>query len=125
MTTSLDTTVLEAVLTGRIVGPQDADWDTARAAWNLSVDQRPAFVAQVATADDVAEVIRFARSAGLRVAPQGTGHNAAAHRRSRPARCCCAPTHCVRSPSTPSAASSGSAPACSGARSPRRSHRTA
>ena len=78
MTTSLDTTVLAAVLTGRIVGPQDAEWDTARAAWNLSVDQRPAFVAQVATAEDVAEIIRFARRAGLRVAPQGTGHNAAA-----------------------------------------------
>ena len=78
MTTSLDTTVLEAVLAGRVVGPQDADWDAARAAWNLAVDQRPSFVVQVATDSDVSEVVRFARAAGLRVAPQGTGHNAGA-----------------------------------------------
>ncbi len=78
MTTSLDTTLLEAVLAGRVVGPQDADWDASRSAWNLAVDQRPSFVAQVATDSDVSEVVRFARAAGLRVAPQGTGHNAGA-----------------------------------------------
>ena len=58
MTTSLDTTVLEAVLAGRVVGPQDADWDAARAAWDLAVDQRPSFVVQVATDSDVSEVVR-------------------------------------------------------------------
>ena len=74
MTTSHETTVLEAVLAGRVVGPQDADWDAARAAWNLAVDQRPSFVVQVVTDSDVSEVVRFARAAraaGLRVAPQG------------------------------------------------------
>ena len=41
------------------------------------VDQRPAAVALPADADDVAEVVRFAREHGKRVAPQRTGHNAA------------------------------------------------
>src|SRR4051812_7536697 len=63
-------------LQGDYVTPGDANWDQARLAWNLAVDQRPAAVAIPETADDVAEVVRFARANGLRVAGQATGHNA-------------------------------------------------
>ena len=63
-------------LDGRLVLPGDADWDTARAAWNLAVDQRPAAVVIAATAADIATTVRAAREMGLAVAPQGTGHNA-------------------------------------------------
>ena len=31
---------------------------------------------RVASADDVAETVRYAAQRGLRIAPQGTGHNA-------------------------------------------------
>src|SRR6185437_2532318 len=41
-------------------------------------DQQPAAVALPESAADVMAVVRWARSRGLRVAPQGTGHNAAA-----------------------------------------------
>jgi FAD/FMN-containing dehydrogenase len=44
--------------------------------WNVAIDQRPAAVAYPATADEVAEVVLAARAAGLRIAAQGTGHNA-------------------------------------------------
>jgi len=60
-----------------ILLPGDPGWDDARQAWNLAVDQHPAAVARPASAADVADVIRFAREHGLRVAAQGTGHNAA------------------------------------------------
>ncbi len=63
---------------GEVVGPHDADWDEARLAWNLAVDQRPAAVALPESAFDVVAVVAFAREHGLRVAPQGTGHNAGA-----------------------------------------------
>ena len=63
-------------MAGRVVTSADADWDVARAAWNLAADQRPAAVANPATADDVVAVVQYARANGLRVAPQGTGHNA-------------------------------------------------
>jgi FAD/FMN-containing dehydrogenase len=56
--------------------PGDPEWDAARAAWNLAVDQRPAAVAFVDSAADVVEVVEFARRHGLRIAPQGTGHGA-------------------------------------------------
>ena len=63
-------------LAGDIVAPGDPEWDIARRAWNLTVDQRPALVALPADADDVRAVVEFAIRAGLKVAPQGTGHNA-------------------------------------------------
>jgi FAD/FMN-containing dehydrogenase len=63
-------------LQGEYVTPEDAHWDEARLAWNLAVDQRPSAVAIPETAEDVAEVVRFARANGLGVAGQSTGHNA-------------------------------------------------
>src|SRR3954469_4995874 len=72
----LDVTGLRGRITGEIVTPADAEWDVSRQAWNLAVDQRPAIVALPETDQDVVEVVRYARANGLRVAPQGTGHNA-------------------------------------------------
>lgn len=65
-------------ITGRIATPDGPDWDEARAAWNLSADQRPDAVALVEGAEDVATTVRFAADNGLRVAAEGTGHGAAA-----------------------------------------------
>ena len=67
---------LRARMTGELVVPGDESWDEARQAWNLTVDQRPAAVAIVEDVQDVVSVINFASESGLRVAPQGTGHNA-------------------------------------------------
>ncbi len=63
---------------GRIATPNDADWDEARAAWNLAADQNPSAVVFAESADDVANVVRFAAERGLRVTGQGTGHGAIA-----------------------------------------------
>src|SRR6185437_15936929 len=67
---------LSTSLDGELVLPTDPSWDEARTAWNLAVDQRPAAVVLAESTADVAETIRAARSAGLSVAPQGTGHGA-------------------------------------------------
>jgi FAD/FMN-containing dehydrogenase len=74
--TTLHARALRARLTGDLVLPGDDSWDEARRAWNLAVDQRPAAVALPETAEDVVAIVDFAREHGLRVAPQGTGHNA-------------------------------------------------
>jgi hypothetical protein len=66
------------VLTGDVVHPDHPEWDLARRAWNLAVDQRPALVALPADAGDVLAVMDYAIRSGLKVAPQGTGHNASA-----------------------------------------------
>ena len=64
-------------LTGAIVLPSDGGWDTARQAWNLSVDQRPVAVVFPEASEDIAAVVEFVGARGLRLAPQGTGHSAA------------------------------------------------
>ena len=75
---ALDVGPLREHLDGDAVAPGEPGWDAARAAWNLSVDQQPAAVVLAESAEDVAATVAFARAAGLRVAPQGTGHGAAA-----------------------------------------------
>ncbi len=79
--TDLDTIAgLDALgvrLDGDLVRPGDPEWDFARQAWHLAVDQRPAAVVRTASVQDVIETVDAARHLGLRVAPQGTGHNAA------------------------------------------------
>jgi hypothetical protein len=68
----------ELSITGRVATPGEADWDESRAAWNLAADQRPAAVAFVESAEDIAKVIRFAGEHQLQVTGQGTGHGAVA-----------------------------------------------
>jgi hypothetical protein len=65
-----------AQLADKLIIPEHGAFDEARRAWNLAVDQRPAAVAFPETPGDVAAAIHFARARELRVAPQGTGHNA-------------------------------------------------
>ena len=56
--------------------PGDPQYDEARRPWNLRADDHPAAVAYPAFPDEVAELVRAAAAAGLRIAPQGTGHGA-------------------------------------------------
>ena len=69
---------LKQELDGDFVVPGENEWDEARQAWNLAVDQQPAAVALPESSTDVQAVVDFAREQGLRIAPQGTGHNAGA-----------------------------------------------
>jgi hypothetical protein len=71
-----DVPALRDRIGGLVVGPADPDWDEARRPWNLAHDQRPAFVAFPESAEDVVAIVEHARQNGLRIAPQGTGHNA-------------------------------------------------
>jgi hypothetical protein len=64
-------------VTGVVHVPGEPGYDAARTPWNVAADQRPAAVVVPQHAEDVAAVLRVAAEAGLRVAPQGTGHAAA------------------------------------------------
>jgi FAD binding domain len=63
-----------AELVGKYFNPDNPDFEQARRAWNLAVDQRPAVVVYPESAQDVAAAIRYAAAHGLRVTAQGTGH---------------------------------------------------
>jgi FAD/FMN-containing dehydrogenase len=61
---------------GAVYLPGDPQYDEARRPWNLRADDHPAAVAYPAFPDEVADLVRAAAAAGLRIAPQGTGHGA-------------------------------------------------
>jgi hypothetical protein len=63
-----------SVREGLIVEPGELGWDTARRAFNLAVDQRPAIVALPLDDRDVVAAVREARARGLRVVAQSQGH---------------------------------------------------
>ena len=68
--------ILRGLCSGGVHLPGDPGYDAARVPWNVAFDQRPAAVAVPHSAEEVADVVRAAAAAGLRVAPQSTGHNA-------------------------------------------------
>jgi len=72
-----DLGTLRTAVTGDVFAPGDHGYDEARQAWNLATDERPAVVVMAGSAADVVHAVRFARSRGMRIAPQGTGHGAA------------------------------------------------
>src|SRR5947207_13326930 len=72
-----DPTSLDSLRAGYdLTMPGDAAWDEARATWNLTADLHPSAVIMPRNAEEVVEIVRLAREAQLRVAPQSTGHNA-------------------------------------------------
>jgi FAD/FMN-containing dehydrogenase len=60
---------------GQLIGPDDSNYEDARLVYNRMIDRRPALIARVATVEDVAPAIRFARDQGLLLAIRGGGHN--------------------------------------------------
>ncbi|NJP88473.1 FAD-binding oxidoreductase [Nonomuraea sp. FMUSA5-5] len=67
---------LRSAVRGPVLLPGDPGFDAARRPWNLAVEQPVAAVVEAADADDVAALVRHARSAGLSVSAQPNGHGA-------------------------------------------------
>lgn len=65
-------------LDGKLLTVEHPEFEHARQAWNLAVDQRPAAIFSPTCTDDVVAAVAMAQESGLRIAPQGTGHGAAA-----------------------------------------------
>ncbi|PJI84904.1 FAD-binding oxidoreductase [Luteimicrobium subarcticum] len=78
-TTHPSAALLRSLLAGTTADvhlPGEPGYAVAAMPWNVAVTQRPAAVVEPRTTADVAETVVAARRAGLRVAPQSTGHNA-------------------------------------------------
>ncbi|MDF2145493.1 FAD-binding oxidoreductase [Knoellia sp. p5-6-4] len=73
---SLRAEALRGLCGGAVHLPGDPGYEMARMPWNVAVDQRPAAVAFPRSATEAAELVVCAARAGLRVAPQSTGHAA-------------------------------------------------
>jgi FAD/FMN-containing dehydrogenase len=66
-------------ITGRVVTPGHPDYDDARVVSAGGVDRRPAVIARVADAGDIARTIAFARERGLELAVRSGGHSPVGH----------------------------------------------
>ena len=73
--TSMAGQVLEERVRGRVVRPDDADYEQARRVYNHMIDARPAAVVRCAGVDDVVAVVRYAAESGSTLAVRGGGHS--------------------------------------------------
>lgn len=65
---------LESHIAGHVLVMGDPDYNEKRKAYNLSVDQHPDVIVEVADAHDIVQALRFAEEYGMGVAVQATGH---------------------------------------------------
>jgi FAD/FMN-containing dehydrogenase len=70
---------LRTDLTGRVVAPDDPDYDETRRVFLGDIDEHPAVIVRVADALDVSRVIAAARDTGLELAVRSGGHSPAGH----------------------------------------------
>ncbi len=70
---------LQKNLRGAVILPSNPEYDATRRLWNGVFDLRPALIARCASAEDVQNAVRFARSHDLLVAVRCGGHTYAGH----------------------------------------------
>jgi FAD/FMN-containing dehydrogenase len=70
---------LRARFDGRLIGPNDAEYDDARAVFYGGFDRRPAAIIRASNAADVSAAIQSARDTDLPLAIRGGGHSFAGH----------------------------------------------
>ncbi|HJQ39540.1 MAG TPA: FAD-binding oxidoreductase, partial [Thermoanaerobaculia bacterium] len=68
-----------AGVAGRVIMPDDPDYDRSRAVFYGGIDKRPAAIVRVANADDVSRVIAAARNHGYELAIRSGGHSVVGH----------------------------------------------
>jgi FAD/FMN-containing dehydrogenase len=69
--------LLRERLHGRLIPPEDADYNTVRRVWNGRIDRRPALLAFCANEADVVAAVQFARENAVLLAVRGGGHSCA------------------------------------------------
>ena len=60
---------------GRVITPEDPDYDGARRVYNGMIDKRPALVVRAADVGDVQAAVGYAREHGIDLAVRGGGHS--------------------------------------------------
>jgi FAD/FMN-containing dehydrogenase len=70
---------LRSSLKGRVVTPQDGEYDQLRTLFYGGFNRRPGLIVRAANAADVSQVISLARETGLSLAVRSGGHSLAGH----------------------------------------------
>lgn len=78
-TSTISIPQLRTELRGRVIAPDDPEYDRARAVAGPQFERRPAVIVRTADAGDVAHVVKLAARAGLELAVRSGGHSNAGH----------------------------------------------
>lgn len=69
--------VLKANINGKVITPQDNEYESTRMIWNDMIDKHPAVIVQCSGTADVLKAVRFAKEHHLLISVRGAGHNIA------------------------------------------------
>lgn len=75
----MDLQKLRATCKGRVILPEDADYDTVRQVFYGGIDKKPAVIVRVVDATDVQQAILFAKEQQLELAVRSGGHSVAGY----------------------------------------------
>jgi FAD/FMN-containing dehydrogenase len=70
---------LRAAVKGRLIMPDDPEYDAARTVYYGGIDRRPAVIVRAANAADVSQVVSLARQTGVELAVRSGGHSIPGH----------------------------------------------
>ena len=76
---SISISKLRADVDGRVIAPEDAEYDQARALFYGGMDRHPAAIVRVKDDMDVVRVVALARESGLELAVRSGGHSIPGH----------------------------------------------
>jgi len=79
VSTSTETISQLESVSGRVIWPNDVEYDKARASFYGGIDRRPAVIVRVADANDVARVVSLARESGTEFVVRSGGHGVAGY----------------------------------------------
>ena len=68
---------LKQKVQGRVVMPEDREYNEVRQIWNAMIDKKPAVIVQCANASDAQMALRYAKENDLDLSIRGAGHNIA------------------------------------------------
>jgi FAD/FMN-containing dehydrogenase len=77
--TTISIPQLRSDFKGRVIAPDEAEYDEARTVFYGGIDKRPAVIARAVDATDVSHVVSLARETGLELAVRSGGHSSAGH----------------------------------------------
>ncbi len=67
--------VLEPIINGSVITPEDEEYNTVRKIWNGMIDRKPAVIVRCMNSTDIIEAVKFARKRDLLISVRGGGHN--------------------------------------------------
>ena len=72
-------TALQMAIRGRVITPEDADYEEARKVWNRTYDRHPGALVRCLDTDDVVAAVKYLRQAGIDFCVRGGGHSYGGH----------------------------------------------